>query len=251
MKMKIAKIKISDEVNRVLEAAVIDGNTLKIVEQLDRDLYVQVNKVLEGIGGKWNRKAKAHIFPSDPREIIWQIVEDKVVEIVDEKKTYQFFRTPVEVIKLMIDYADIEVSHRVLEPSAGDGAILKELFYAAGMGKVAVELNSTMAAELRTKFPLTKIVEGDFLECNGSLGTFDRIIMNPPFTGGQDIAHIKHAMKFLNPGGRIVAICANGSKQTELLKPLATIWEELPEDAFKESGTGVRTVLLTIEKGWA
>jgi len=37
--------------------------------------------------------------------------------------------------------------------------------------------------------------------------------MNPPFENGADIKHIQHAMKMLKPGGRLVAICANGPRQ--------------------------------------
>jgi 16S rRNA G1207 methylase RsmC len=77
---------------------------------------------------------------------------------------------------------------------------------------------------------------------------FDRVLMNPPFDHGIDIDHIKHALQFLKPGGRLVAICANGPRQQKELKPLATTWEELPDDTFAASDTHVRTVLLTIDK---
>jgi hypothetical protein len=71
--------------------------------------------------------------------------------------------------------------------------------------------------------------------------------MNPPFENGADIKHITHAISFLKPGGRLVAICANGPRQNEKLRPLADTWEPLPDGTFKESGTGVNTVLLTID----
>jgi hypothetical protein len=74
--------------------------------------------------------------------------------------------------------------------------------------------------------------------------------MNPPFADAQDIAHITHAMTMLKPGGRLVAICANGPRQNDKLKPLVEQagekWEPLPADTFRESGTGVNTVLLTL-----
>lgn len=54
----------------------------------------------------------------------------------------------------------------------------------------------------------------------------------------------------LKPGGRLVAICANGPRQNSILKPLVDaqggLWEELPPDTFHSSGTSVRTVLMTI-----
>jgi hypothetical protein len=59
-------------------------------------------------------------------------------------------------------------------------------------------------------------------------------------------------MKYLKPGGRLVAICANGPRQNAILKPLAKEsggeWEDLPPDTFKSEGTSVRTALLSIIK---
>ena len=89
------------------------------------------------------------------------------------------------------------------------------------------------------------------MECNGDLGTFDRIVMNPPFANADDIKHIMHALKMLKPGGRLVAICANGPRQNDKLRPIVEarggIWEELPSDTFIGAGTSVRTVLLTLD----
>jgi 16S rRNA G1207 methylase RsmC len=72
---------------------------------------------------------------------------------------------------------------------------------------------------------------------------YDAVVMNPPFEKWQDIAHIQHALQFVKPGGKVVAICAGGPKQVEQLQPIADHWEALPTGAFKESGTGVNTVL--------
>ena len=72
--------------------------------------------------------------------------------------------------------------------------------------------------------------------------------MNPPFTKGQDIKHIIHAKTMLKAGGRIVAICADGPRQQEKLKPLADYWEPLEKNTFRSEGTGVNTVLMMIDK---
>lgn len=88
----------------------------------------------------------------------------------------------------------------------------------------------------------------DFLECNGDIGTFDRIIMNPPFSGGVDIAHIRHARAHLNPGGRLVALCADGPRQrAAFAEDDAIVYESLPAGTFTEAGTGVNVALLVIE----
>jgi Domain of unknown function (DUF932) len=64
-------------------------------------------------------------------------------------------------------------------------------------------------------------------------------------------AHIRHALKLLKPSGQLVAICANGPRQTEQLRPLVeesgSIWEPLPVGTFSESGTGMHAMLLIIE----
>jgi hypothetical protein len=70
--------------------------------------------------------------------------------------------------------------------------------------------------------------------------------MNPPFVNGADIKHITHAIGFLKPGGRLVALCANGHRQRDQLKPLTDYWEDLPPGSFSEQGTNVNVALLVI-----
>ena len=58
--------KIPENVLNVLGECRADGNLLYLPSvQLDRKTYTEVNKVLENMGGKWNRKAKAHVFAED------------------------------------------------------------------------------------------------------------------------------------------------------------------------------------------
>ncbi len=77
--------------------------------------------------------------------------------------------------------------------------------------------------------------------------------MNPPFSNGADIAHVTHAIQFLAPGGRLVAILSAGvSFRTDkthtafraLLEAHNATTEPLPADTFKDSGTSVNTVLV-------
>lgn len=167
----------------------------------------------------------------------------------------QFYPTPPDVAARMVELADIHGEQTILEPSAGSGNILYEIIkYEVIHGKeweptqvTAVEVDSKLHMDISASGQAHTTIQADFLKCNGNLGTFDRIIMNPPFKNAADIKHIQHARALLNPGGKLVAICANGSRQQDQLKPLATTWEELPEDTFKSAGTGVRTVMLSIE----
>ena len=170
----------------------------------------------------------------------------------------QLFPTPPALAVRMVEEADIQANHRVLEPSAGTGTIvdaIRAAIQAAG-GQCdieVVEINPTLAHRLTFHDALggNRVHPGDFLEQNGNLGQFDRIVMNPPFENGADIKHIQHAMKMLKPGGRLVAICANGPRQQATLKPLAENsggwYEDLPAGTFASQGTNVNTALLLIE----
>ena len=184
----------------------------------------------------------------------------------------QLFPTPRELAARMAREAgNCLAGLRVLEPSAGTGELIRAAINNAtgldtGLRITAVEHNYNLAKMLEQQRDKTvyanaenfRVVNADFLQCNPNhvgaetLGLFDVVLMNPPFQNGDDIKHIKHALTFLKPGGRLVAICANGPRQNEQLKPLAEDsggwWEELPADTFKEQGTGVRTALLVIEK---
>lgn len=170
----------------------------------------------------------------------------------------QLFPTPPELAARMVAAAELAPGDEVLEPSAGTGAIL-EVLREAGAKYFAVEINMQLAGMLAQRFATPEdaaagicrnVLQADFLEQNGNLGKFDAVIMNPPFADGQDIAHIQHALRFLKPGGRLVAICANGPRQQAKLKPIVDEhggeWEDLPRDTFKTSGTSVNTAMITL-----
>jgi hypothetical protein len=114
----------------------------------------------------------------------------------------------------------------------------------------AVEINTGLAERLRTVDCLgSEFVHAkDFLTCNGELGQFERVLMNPPFGNAQDVEHIMHALHFLKAGGRLVALCANGPRQREKLLPIVEErggeWIDLPAGSFKESGTGANVALV-------
>ena len=188
--------------------------------------------------------------PVDPAAVAFDALREALKAGVQVVSAPQLFPTPPELARRMVEAADIQPGNRVLEPSAGTGNILKAIIAGKAVcDKVSVEINPRLATLCQTLTP-DPVICGDFLEQNGNLGKFDVILMNPPFANGQDIKHIEHALQFLKPGGRLVAICANGPRQNERLRPmverLGGTWEPLPDNTFKESGTGVRAVLMVI-----
>jgi phospholipid N-methyltransferase len=159
------------------------------------------------------------------------------------QKIDDFFPTPDIIIERMVDLAGIEENESVLEPSAGMGNMLEFL----PDRTIAVEQNFSLFTYLKRVRPDHTVLQDDFLALNGNLGKFDKIVMNPPFSRGADIKHIKHALAHLNEGGKLVALCANGPRQAKELMPLADLWEDLPAGSFKEAGTGVNVALLVIQ----
>ena len=233
-------IDASTDALTVIEAGRAEGNLFYLPDRhLSRELYVKTNEILKALGGKWNRKQKAHVFDRDIEAEIQAVIDSG--SVYDKKKDLQIFETPAVVAEQMIGLAEIETLHRVLEPSAGTGNLLKAMPYEPK--KVAIEIDHDNAEKLKG---LAEVHECDFLNCNGDLGTFDRIVMNPPFKNGVDIKHINHALSYLKPGGRLVALCANGPRQQAAFKDQAEHWEALPEKSFKEVGTNVNVALLVL-----
>lgn len=98
------------------------------------------------------------------------------------------------------------------------------------------------------------VFHGDFLTVDPrTCPLYDRVVMNPPFARQDDIRHVLHAMKFLKPGGRLVAIMSAGvtyrdTKLNHEFNALNPTIKELPAGAFKSSGTMVRAIVAAIDK---
>ncbi len=263
----MANVKLSDEVRAVLEASTITENSVHLPPNLERGLYEAVNKALTAAGGKWNRNAQAHLFQGDPRVKLGLALENGFVE--DEKKKFQAFYTPPELAARVVELAEVS-GQRVLEPSAGQGALVKECV-AQGAGEInCVELNEDTRQtliDLSAAHPGRVHLEfGDFMNWVPDHGFYDRIVMNPPFTRDQDVIHVERALSFLKPGGILVAIMLDnmGRKRfqclTGFLDELGTeamlasripnaqpiYWfHKVPRGAFKD--TDVQTIILKIK----
>jgi 16S rRNA G1207 methylase RsmC len=116
--------------------------------------------------------------------------------------------------------------------------------------RTAIEINPRLCDRLRIAEEGAQVINCDFLQFDAPATKYDRILMNPPFANADDIKHIRHALGMLKPGGKLVAICANGPRQNAQLRPLVEQhggeWENLPPDTFAESGTAVNAALFTL-----
>lgn len=248
---------IDKEVISVLQKSRIEGNKVFLPpSQMERKLYEKVNKVLEIAGGKWNRSAKAHVFADDPEEIIADAISTG--GILDRKKEFQYYPTPDSLADEMVALAKIEGQHRILEPSAGDGAIVRAIRRASKVAPiVAVEVQEKHRATLN-KFPFVTVFTDDFLSHYAlTIGVFQRIIANPPFRNLQDIIHLRRMWDLLATGGILVCVTSPAweFRQTKLcvefrewLNKIDHAVRRLPEGTFAESGAQVRSLLLTLRK---
>lgn len=184
--------------------------------------------------------------PEEPRTL-FDDMADSLKAGVKVVSAPQLFPTPADLAARVVELADIHPGHEILEPSAGTGSLIRAIQEKDEDADItAVEINGQLYARISGMVHKSRCM--DFLECNGELGTFDRVIMNPPFTNGADIKHIEHALTKLKPGGRLVAICANGPRQKEKLQPLAAEWIDLPAGSFQEAGTNVNAAIVVIDR---
>ena len=147
-------MRIDNSIIEVLAKSEVEGNTLRLTEQLDRKTYQQVNKVLLAIDGKWNSSKKCHIFTDDVEDILQNII--LTGEYTSEKSEYQFFPTPDELAAETVRLANITSDDICLEPSAGRGAIAKYM-----PGCDCIELNPKNRAFLEEQG--FSVVHDDFI----------------------------------------------------------------------------------------
>jgi len=229
------------------------GNVLTFPRQLDRALYTKVASALEAYSGKWNRKAGGFIFPGPASERLANLIESGDTNPV---KTYQYFPTPDGLADYMLAEADMDFAPGmdVLEPSAGDGALVRAILRRCpDLDTIdtyeAWDVNRKKLGEIEQVFCLG----ADFMLAPDSV-QYDRIVANPPFAKNQDIQHVRRMLALLKPGGSLVSVMSTHwrfaqDRESVLFRQIVegisdhvTIIE-LAEGSFKESNTGVNTCL--------
>lgn len=163
----------------------------------------------------------------------------------DHQRRYQSYYTPDDIAAELVELAGVQKGMTCLEPSAGDGAIVRAIIEAGvSVGLTAVETDPAAYAALGEHCDARA---GDFLSMDstpGGLGTFDRVVMNPPFSRDQDARHVCHAFSFLKPGGKLVAIVGsyalNGKtddrrRLQDLIRAHGRLVRDLPPGTFENN----------------
>lgn len=186
------------------------------------------------------------------RELKESIKENQNERELVNGHNFDLFPTPPALAAEMVRRAGIRQGDRVLEPSAGTGRLAKAA-KEAGAWVVCVEFNHSLIGRLLDMG--FEVICKDFMEYTQP-ARVDAVIMNPPFSNGADIDHVRHAYDLLTEGN-LVAIMSEGSfyrsdkKATAFRAWLESVGgesEQLPAGTFRQSGTNVSTRLVTISK---
>lgn len=212
----------------------------------------------EDVGGKENDRnivstdsdydrAKAFYFARGKKT-----AKNKAAEGVD------YFATPEPVGYKMVQWAGLKDGDRVLEPSAGHGAISR--FFSPNTDNTIIEPSSRLAPQAQMNTDNAKLINGYFEDLH--IGNkYDAVTMNPPFgTGGKTaIEHVAKAFKHLRNGGRVIAIIPRGAMadkrfntwyESDDAKDAHMVGEVLlPGVTFERAGTKVATRIVIIDKG--
>lgn len=186
------------------------------------------------------------------RELKEAIKENQNERELIHGHNFDLFPTPPELAAEMVRRARIGQGDRVLEPSAGTGRLAKAAKDAGGW-VTCVEFNNSLVGRLLDMG--FEVICKDFMEYKQP-ARVDAVVMNPPFSNGADIDHVRHAYDLLTEGN-LIAIMSEGSfyrsdrKATAFREWLDSVGgesEQLPAGTFKQSGTNVSTRLVTIYK---
>lgn len=243
----------SETVIDCLKAARIDGFTVELSKQLDKSDYAKVDKILNALGGKWDRRSRRHVFTDkDPGDEIANYIQTGRLEPVEK---FDFFPTPVEMARQAASAAMLEPGMLVLDPEVGTDRLATACAEYVGVANV-------ICYEIQAKYCDLMIAQGfkveraDFMEIAPE-PIFDACVLNPPFRKQQDIDHVMHAYRFLKPGGRISAIMSLGVtfrsnlksvRFREFLDAHQAVIKHNRAGAFKESGTMVQTISVVFQK---
>lgn len=258
--MEHAEQNAIEAAHRLGEDAILDGRPIpfyrdgKDVDEVPPNRGLTVRKFGNG---------NAHVFfddlaMSDINRGLAEFYGDVLPDVEPEdakhatgtavSKDLQFYWSPAPVIAEALEFARVydlkawghnpPAPVRVLEPSCGDGRIL-DAVRARGQQSLGIEYHAGRASEAKAKGH--NVLTANFLECPPR-PEFDAVVMNPPFYGRHYVKHVRHALKFLKPGGTLVSILPATAHYDH--GELEGEWKDLPVASFAEAGTNVPTGLL-------
>lgn len=242
-------------VEEILRHCTLENGLLKLPNvQFNKKSYAEAKKWIEEAGGSWQGgKVQGFTFPFNAERVFSILHEGKRCNL---QQDYQFFETPAEVADwLVMLVGGIHENDTVLEPSAGRGALIKAIHRACP--SVTVECYELMPENREFLHSLENVILLDEDFTKGSVGSYTKIIANPPFSNNQDIEHVRMMYEHLEAGGTLAAITsphwkfASEKKCVDFRQWLEEVRGEVFEISageFKESGTSISTMAVVINK---
>lgn len=210
----------------------------------------------EGKGGKAADRANSTAISEFERAKTHYFGQQKNRKRRDQREGVDYFATPEPLGLKMVEWANLKPGERVLEPSAGHGAIARYL--PEGTHRTIVEPSSELASRAALVSPGARAVVDRFENLHIT-NKYDAIVMNPPFGHGGKTAidHVEKAMSHLANGGRIVALIPTGQATERLgrlmdspaAKGIYLVADiQLPAVTFERAGTAIRAQIVVLEK---
>jgi len=176
-------------------------------------------------------------------------------------KSLQFYRTPDAAAERLIDGLYVPEGGHILEPSAGDGALVAKLLARFPTCTIdAVEVDAERARSLGRFGPRVRVLPANFLRLPVR-AEYHAVVMNPPFSGTHWMDHVRHAYGFLRAGYLRAILPATAEVGRSAAHDAFRAWlaarqdawrsesarfYALPPESFAESGTRVQTVTVEL-----
>lgn len=217
-------------------------NTLGLASQdPQKDVLAQIEIVMAAIGGV--KEGRHWVFDYDPTDVVGQIV---CTGAIPDHVSHQFYPTPDRLAAKVVSIAAQDASEGMLwlEPSAGTGSLATHVPTTAQLH--CVEINALHAQILRAR-GFQGVFHEDFLVYAQTSGNkYDRIVMNPPFSGGRWLAHLEAATKLLSEDGVLVAILPASAKDKELIRGYQHNFSKIYSNEF--AGTSTSVVIVQVRQ---
>lgn len=239
-------------------------------EKMTDNLYDEIKEHVEDYGGHWSERYKGFIFSLNKIEF-----KQETKEYKQWKEYRQYYKTPDYLADIMVELLGLDKLKekqakgercRILEPSAGQGALIDSVLKKYNLKNTylyAIEPDEYNLSVLDTKYTEVNgiLKQGISFEKFYNLhkddtDKLDRIIMNPPFSNGRALKHLRMACDLLADDGILVALISDneifyGGEDAKWVNEDLLMREnvdiiELSPDAFIESGTTILTSIIVI-----
>ncbi|RWT36301.1 type I restriction endonuclease subunit M [Aeromonas caviae] len=174
-------------------------------------------------------------------------------EDINIKKTLQYYPTTDPAGDRLLDGVKLN-GKVVFEPSAGEGYIVRRSLAAGAKDVLAVELYEPFHEPLRRAGG--RIIGRNIFDVTpDDVANVDVVLMNPPFSGAQDVKHVEYVLSIVPENVEIHAIMSgavlvNSNRIYEGFRTLLDAFgikpEDLPAGTFKDSGTQVKSCIVRI-----